>query len=72
MSDLLDWRYDDVPDEVVPYGVAKEVLEGVLREIRGMIRAGEGEVEVDMKAVKGVDKRLRGCTNPEKVPGTAL
>lgn len=43
----------------------------ILGEIEELIR-GVGTDEVDLKKVKEVDKRLKGCTNPEKIPGTAL
>jgi cyclin H len=55
--------------EKVVYGMKKERLLQILGDIEGMIK-GVGEVE--LKRVKEVDKRLKGCTNPEKVPGTAL
>jgi len=41
----------------------------ILEEIGEMVKSVP---EVDLKKVKGIDKRLRSCTNPEKVPGTAL
>ena len=46
------------------------VLNGILDEVEKMIK--DGEKEVDMKKVKNVDKRLRQCSNPARVPGTAL
>ncbi len=55
----------------VPYGMEKGRLLEILTEIRQMIES-VGDGEVDIKKVKGVDKRLRGCLNPEKIPGTAL
>ena len=53
------------------YGVEKERLKEILSEVEGLIKV-VGDGEVDLKKVKEVDKRLKGCTNPEKVPGTAL
>jgi cyclin H len=49
----------------------REKLEAVVEEIARGIVAEEGRV-VDMAKVKDVDRRLRTCTNPEKVPGSAL
>jgi cyclin H len=59
------------------YGIERALLEGILDEIQGEIssvRDVDGDVGrgMDMMAIKGVDKRLRMCTNPEKTPGTAL
>ena len=59
------------------YGMERSLLEGILDEVQGEIdsvKDVEGEVGkgMDMAAIKGVDRRLRGCTNPEKTPGTAL
>ena len=59
------------------YGMERVAMEAILNEIQVDI---EGVVDVDgdvakgmdMAAIKGVDKRLRMCTNPEKTPGTAL
>lgn len=49
----------------------RERLEGVLREVGRAIVQSQGET-VDMARVKDVDRRLRTCTNPEKIPGSAL
>lgn len=43
----------------------------LLNEVQDMSSA-IGTGEVDVKKVREVDKRLKGCTNPEKIPGTAL
>lgn len=52
------------------YGMEKVRLLEILDQIEAIIRAVA--VELDVKKVKEVDKRLRQCTNPEKIPGTAL
>ncbi|WVF67261.1 hypothetical protein IAT40_002009 [Kwoniella sp. CBS 6097] len=52
------------------YGMKKERLLEIVSDIEGMIK--EGQVEIDVKKVKEVDKRLKQCSNPEKIPGTAL
>ena len=74
VAEFLNWRYETMPDA---YGIERPLLEGILDEIQGEIasvRDVDGDVGkgVDMAAIKGVDKRLRMCTNPEKTPGTAL
>jgi len=82
VRDYLDWRYASSSDtgeqngdtnvEVdIPYGMKKERLLEILHDCRSVIEV-VGNGEVDLKKVKGVDKRLRGCLNPEKIPGTAL
>lgn len=43
-----------------------------ISEIIAGVMEVNGDVGVDMKAVKDVDKRLKMCSNPEKIPGTAL
>lgn len=84
VDEFLDWRYDmfesNLPpkpageDEEstprLPYGMAKDRLVQILQDIEVMIK--EGSRAVDVKKVKEVDKRLKLCTNPEKIPGTAL
>lgn len=49
-----------------------QILDEVKRQIESVEVDEAGEVAVDVKGVRGVDKRLKGCTNPEKTPGTAL
>ncbi|WWD19781.1 hypothetical protein CI109_104245 [Kwoniella shandongensis] len=67
---------DDDDDDVeklersLPYGIEKSRLLEILEQIEQMIESGGGEL--DLKKVKDVDKRLKQCTNPEKIPGTAL
>jgi cyclin H len=56
-------------EEKVVYGMKKERLLQIVAEITALIDRVE---EAEIKKVKEVDKRLKACTNPEKVPGTAL
>lgn len=72
---FLEWRYDTADaDEVEvhgpPYGMERGRLGQVLSDVGALVQ--EGLVELDLKVIKGIDKRLKSCTNPEKVPGTAL
>jgi cyclin H len=69
---FLDWKYSTWPgeDEDQPYGIAKERLLGILDDVEDLIKKGEAVPE--KATLKGIDKRLKSCTNPEKVPGTAL
>ncbi len=68
IDDFLSWRYES---DTSIYGIEKDRLVGILSEVEEVVRE-VGTGEVDLKKVKEVDKRLRGCTNPEKIPGTAL
>ncbi|KJD99926.1 cyclin H [Cryptococcus gattii NT-10] len=52
------------------YGMEKSRLLEILEQIEAIIQTAA--VGLDVKKVKEVDKRLRQCTNPEKIPGTAL
>lgn len=77
VDSFLSWRYelsmqDDAEEPATAvYGVEREKLLTVLDEVEECIKtAGDGAI--DLKAVKQIDKRLRLCQNPEKVPGTAL
>ena len=72
MDGFLEQRYNSAAstEEDVPYGMEKGVLLGILEDVESMINQESGGV--DLKKVKEVDKRLRTCSNPEKVPGTAL
>ncbi|WRT70076.1 uncharacterized protein IL334_007070 [Kwoniella shivajii] len=54
----------------LPYGLEKERLLAILEEIETLV--SHGKEEIDLKKVKTIDKRLKSCTNPEKIPGTAL
>lgn len=73
ISDFLEWRYSTLPEA---YGMSRDRLVEILEEIKAVILSvgvdEAGEPGVDLKRVKGVDRRLKGCTNPEKTPGTAL
>ena len=74
VGSYLDWKYEgDEPMEEdngeSPFGSAKDRLVEIIKEVADII---QGTGEVDFKKVKEVDKRLKGCTNPEKVPGSAL
>jgi hypothetical protein len=75
----IDWKYtSDNGDEPMteedggemPFGSAKDRLMEIIKEVADTIKSAEREM--DIKKVKEVDKRLKGCTNPEKVPGSAL
>jgi len=71
VDSFLDWRYaEDHTGEDPPYGIARQRLSTIIRDVETMIK--DGAVELDLKKIKGIDKRLKSCTNPEKVPGTAL
>ncbi|WVO16712.1 hypothetical protein L204_104393 [Cryptococcus depauperatus] len=52
------------------YGLTRSRLLEILDQIQEMISSTEGDI--DLKKVKEIDKRLRQCANPEKIPGTAL
>ena len=65
VSTYLDSKYADP----LAFGMERPRLEEILDEIETVIA---GVPEMDMKKVKDVDRRLKGCTNPEKIPGTAL
>ena len=65
VSTYLDGKYADP----LAFGMERPRLEEILDEIESVIA---GVPEMDMKKVKDVDRRLKGCTNPEKIPGTAL
>lgn len=74
---FLTWRYAETPEDELDgpakavYGVEKDGLLAVLDEVEDCIKSA-GDGIMDLKVVKQVDKRLRLCQNPEKVPGTAL
>lgn len=73
VDSFLDWKYSKwSPEEEGEelYGISHEQLLEVLDHVEGEIT--KGAEPLDIKQVKGVDKRLKSCTNPEKVPGTAL
>jgi cyclin H len=68
----LEWKYRsyDSANEGLLYGIEKDELIRIVQDIERVIVDGRGEV--DKGKVKEIDKRLKGCTNPEKIPGTAL
>lgn len=76
MTKYLDGKYlnaghvDDDDEEGQPFGASKEDVIGWLESTAETIRAAQSDL--NLKKVKEVDKRLKGCTNPEKVPGSAL
>jgi len=67
---FLEWKYRSYDGEGLLYGVERDELLEIIRDIEGVITGARGEV--DKTKVKEIDKRLKGCSNPEKVPGTAL
>lgn len=48
----------------------KRTIEEVASRLKDIVEGGKGAV--DMERVKEVDRRLRLCSNPEKVVGSAL
>ncbi|WOO80987.1 Cyclin CCL1 [Vanrija pseudolonga] len=74
VDSFLEFRYaaaSATEGAGLPYGLPLDDLLRLTKEIEGVIRdAGQGEF--DMKTIKEIDKRLKSCTNPEKIPGTAL
>jgi len=74
VDNFLEWKYAAAESEEggsVPYGAPIEVLKRVIAEVEDVIRDAPG-TNPDIKKIKEVDKRLKACTNPEKIPGTAL
>jgi cyclin H len=49
----------------------RDRLQRIIQDIGREIVRSQGE-SVDMARVKDVDRRLRTCSNPEKIPGSAL
>ncbi|KAK8853355.1 hypothetical protein IAR55_004059 [Kwoniella newhampshirensis] len=73
IDSFLNERYASLSkndEDGLPYGIERAGLVGILEKIERMI--GDGGEEMGLKKVKEVDKRLKQCTNPEKIPGTAL
>lgn len=72
----LEGKYDAAvaepsqPEDVQPFGATQANVVSWIKEVAEVIKAAQSEM--DLKKVKEVDKRLKGCTNPEKVPGSAL
>ncbi|WWC72167.1 uncharacterized protein I206_106127 [Kwoniella pini CBS 10737] len=87
IEDFLDFRYSSFKPNTtpsldedqeskdennqLPYGMTKDRLLEILSDIEKVIKM-DGSIDIDMKKVKEIDKRLKNCTNPEKIPGTAL
>ncbi|KAK6909068.1 hypothetical protein I203_103079 [Kwoniella mangroviensis CBS 8507] len=79
VEDYLERKYstestedeDEVEIEKLTFGMRKDRLLEILSNIEATIEK-DGQSEIDLKKVKEIDKRLKNCTNPEKIPGTAL
>lgn len=74
VDSFLEFRYaaaSTTEGAGLPYGMPLDDLLRLTKEIEGVIRAA-GKGEFDIKHIKDIDKRLKSCTNPEKIPGTAL
>ncbi|WVQ84563.1 hypothetical protein IAT38_006717 [Cryptococcus sp. DSM 104549] len=75
-SSKVETTVGDAGDEgssqevVLAFGIPKDRLMDIVAQVEVMVLAVSGEI--DLKRVKEVDRRLKQCTNPEKVPGTAL
>ncbi|BEJ15169.1 hypothetical protein CspHIS471_0409360 [Cutaneotrichosporon sp. HIS471] len=67
---FLAAKYNGAEEDKVPFGIAQDELFRISGQVESMVRTGEAQH--GLKKVKEVDKRLKGCANPEKVPGTAL
>ncbi|WWC64757.1 uncharacterized protein I303_107368 [Kwoniella dejecticola CBS 10117] len=70
-NDAESGEGDQEDQQELPYGMTQVRLLDILRDIEGIIKT-DGAIDIDMKKVKEIDKRLKNCTNPEKIPGTAL
>ena len=71
IDSFLEWRYSTASeDEAPPYGLPRDRLLSIISDLEKLIQ--QGSAGLDLKKIKGIDKRLKSCTNPEKVPGTAL
>ena len=69
VDELLEWKYAE-KDVDLPFGIPKDRLLEILGQVEEVIKTGEGDL--DRKTVKDIDKRLKQCSNPAKIPGTAL
>ena len=49
----------------------RDRLQQIIQDVGREIVRSQGE-SVDMTRVKEIDRRLRTCSNPEKIPGSAL
>lgn len=54
----------------LPFGIEMDKLIAIVEEIQEMI--GSAQTTYAIEEIKPVDKRLKRCANPAKVPGTAL
>lgn len=62
--------YDDEDGPMAyPYGIPLPRLRAIIRDIQDLIRSTP---PLEQKQIKEIDKRLKNCINPERVPGTAL
>ncbi|PWN54341.1 cyclin-like protein [Violaceomyces palustris] len=72
-------EFEDQVTDAAPLGSTRKEIESTLDEIEALFRArekggstGVGKGAADLEKVKEIDKRLKECMNPEKVPGTRL
>lgn len=73
VDNFLEFKYQAAEAEEgagLPYGTELGELRRLLGEVEEVVRGANAKFE--LKKIKEVDKRLKSCTNPEKVPGTAL
>ncbi|ORX39396.1 putative cyclin-dependent protein kinase regulator [Kockovaella imperatae] len=68
VDEYLEWKYEENGETT--FGLTKGRLVEILVELEAMIETGK--TELDRKTVKDIDKRLKQCSNPAKIPGTAL
>lgn len=52
-----------------PYGIPLDRLKTILDDIQNTVK---NSPDLEQKQIKEIDKRLKSCINPERVPGTAL
>ncbi|KAK4689232.1 cyclin H, partial [Tremellales sp. Uapishka_1] len=75
IDSYLEWKYASAAaeesEQELPFGIPRAHLLEIIQSIQEAI-ARHAAGEIDLKMVKNVDKRLKSCSNPEKVPGTAL
>jgi cyclin H len=69
---FLEDKYTAASDaDSLPYGAPLDELRRVIEEVEEVVRDDSG-ANPELKKIKEVDKRLKACSNPEKIPGTAL
>lgn len=74
VDNFLDWKYESAASEEgapQPYGCSVSDLRRIIEEVEEVVKDDSG-ANPELKRIKEVDKRLKACTNPEKIPGTAL